>query len=174
MKRRLILRSILVAFAVAVAVIFATVGVRQANFAPEWLNLPLKAPRVSGELVVLTLRGPTTTQDIPQAGKLKDETQTGFEHDLATLFAKELGLIPKFVVMPSQQKLLTALFENRGHLAAAGLVPTVDLRAKFAFSQSYKLVQHQLIYLATDDKPKSLRAATGKRIAVIAESPAHD
>ena len=174
MKRRLILRSLLVAFAVAVVAIIATVGVRQANFAPEWLNLPLKAPRTSGELVVLTLRGPTTTQDIPQTGKRKDETQTGFEHDLATLFAKELGLIPKFVVMPSQQKLLAALFENRGHLAAAGLVPTVELRAKFAFSQSYKLVQHQLIYAAADDKPKSLRDATGKRIAVIAESPAHD
>lgn len=174
MKRRLILRSLLVAFAVAAVAIFATVGVRQANYAPEWLNLPLKAPRVSGELVILTLRGPTTTQDIPQAGKRKDESQTGFEHDLATLFAKELGVIPKFLVMPSHQKLLDALQEGRGHLAAAGLVPTVELRAKFAFSQSYKLVQHQMIYRVADPKPKSLRDATAKRIAVIAETPAHD
>ncbi len=174
MKRRLILRSLLVAFAVAAAAIFATVGVRQADYAPEWLNLPLKAPRQSGELVVLTLRGPTTTQDIPQAGKRKDESQIGFEHDLATLFAKELGVIPKFLVLPSHQKLLDALLEGRGHLAAAGLVPTVELRAKFAFSQSYKLVQHQLIYRVADPKPKSLRDASGKRIAVIAETPAHD
>ena len=174
MKRRLILRSLLVAFAVAAAAIFATVGVRQANYAPEWLNLPLKAPRESGELLILTLRGPTTTQDIPQAGKRKDESQTGFEHDLATLFAKELGVIPKFLVMPSHQKLLDALQEGRGHLAAAGLVPTVELRAKFAFSQSYKLVQHQMIYRVADPKPKSLRDATAKRIAVIAETPAHD
>ncbi len=174
MKRRLILRSLLVAFAVAAAAIFATVGVRQANYAPEWLNLPLKAPRESGELVVLTLRGPTTTQDVPQAGKHKEEFQTGFEHDLATLFAKELGVAPKFLVMPSHQKLLDALQEGRGHLAAAGLVPTVELRAKFAFSQSYKLVQHQIIHRVADPKPKSLRDATGKRIAVIAETPAHD
>ena len=174
MKRRLILRSLLVAFAVAAVAIFATVGVRQANYAPEWLNLPLQAPRVSGELVILTLRGPTTTQDIPQAGKRKDESQTGFEHDLATLFAKELGVVPKFLVLPSHQKLLDALQEGRGHLAAAGLAPTVDLRAKFAFSQSYKLVQHQIIYRVADPKPKSLRDATAKRIAVIAETPGHD
>ena len=103
MKRRFILRSTLVAFSVAAVAIFATVGVRQTNYAPQWLNLPLEAPRASGELVILTLRGPTTTQDIPLAGKRKDETQTGFEHDLATLFAKELGLMPKFVVMPSHQ-----------------------------------------------------------------------
>lgn len=164
----------LVAFAVATVAIFATVSVRQANYAPEWLNLPLRAPRVSGELVILTLRGPTTTQDIPQAGKRADDTQTGFEHDLATLFAKELGVVPKFVVLPGYQKLLEALQEGRGHIAAAGLVPTVDLRAKFAFSQSYKLVQHQLIYRLADPKPKSLRDATAKRIAVIAETPAHD
>ena len=125
MKRRLTLRSFLVAFAVAVIAIVATVVVRQATTAPDWLHLPLKAPRVSGELVILTLRGPNTTQDAPQAdnGKRKDETLTGFEHDLATLFAKELGLVPKFIVMTSHQKLLTALQEGRGHIAAAGLFP---------------------------------------------------
>ncbi|MEQ1517825.1 MAG: transporter substrate-binding domain-containing protein, partial [Usitatibacteraceae bacterium] len=163
MKRRSILRSMAVAFVVAAVAIFATVSLRQANYAPGWLNLPLKAPRASGELVILTLRGPTTTQDVPQAGKRKDETQTGFEHDLATLFAAELGVVPKFVVMPSYQKLLAALQEGRGHIAAAGLMPTVDLRAKFAFSQSYKVVQYQLIYPAAGPKPRSLRDAAGKR-----------
>ena len=174
MKRQFILRSTLVAFSVAAVAIFATVGVRQTNYAPQWLNLPLEAPSASGELVILTLLGPTTTQDIAVTRKLQDETQTGFEHDLATLFAKEVGLIPKFVVMPSHQKLLAALQEGRGHLAAAALVPTVDLRARFTFTPSYKLVQQQLIYAVANPKPKSLREATGKRIAVIAESPAHD
>lgn len=177
MKRRLTLRSILVAFAVGAVAIVATVGVLQLNFAPEWWRLPmtpLKAPRVSGELVILTLRGPTTTEDIPQAGKHKDETQTGFEHDLATLFAKELGVVPRFVVMPSYQKLLAALEQGRGHIGAAGLVPTVDLRAKFAFGPSYKLVQYQLVYLTDEPRPRSLKDAAGKRVTVIAETPAHD
>ena len=177
MKRRLILRSTVVAFVVAAIAIFATVIARQMNFAPQWLRLPappLKAPRASGELVILTLRGPTTTEDIPRAGKRQDETQTGFEHDLATLFATELGVLPKFVVMPSHQKLLAALENGRGHLAAAGLLPNVDLRSRFAFGPSYKLVQNQLIYATTEPKPRSLNDAAGKRIAVIAETPAHD
>ena len=167
----------LIAFLVAAVAVIATVTLRQSNFAPQWLNLPtspLTAPRVSGELVILTLRGPTTTQDIPQAGKRRDETQTGFEHDLATLFAKELGVVPRFVVMPSYQKLLAALQDGRGHLAAAGLAPSVELRTKFTFSPGYKVAQNQLIYALADPKPRSLRDATGKRIAAIAETPAHD
>ena len=167
----------LVAFVVAAVAVTATVALRQTNFAPAWLRLPiapLNAPRVSGELVILTLRGPTTTQDIPQAGKRRDETQTGFEHDLATLFAKELGVKPQFVVMPGYQKLLGALSEGRGHIAAAGLVPSVELRSKFTFGPSYKLVQNQLIYAVADPKPRSLSDVASKRIAVIAETPAHD
>jgi membrane-bound lytic murein transglycosylase F len=150
------------------------VTLRQTNFTPTWLQLPLKSPRISGELVILTLRGPTTTQDIPQAGKKTDETQTGFEHDLATLFANELGVRPKFVVIPSYQVLLTALQEGRGHIAAAGLIPSVELRAKFAFSQTYKIAQNQFIYNLATPKPRSLGDASAKRIAVIAETPAHD
>ena len=177
MQRRLLFRSMLIAFMVAAVAVVATVALRQTSFAPAWLRLPLsplKAPRVTGELVILTLRGPTTTQDIPVAGKKSDETQTGFEHDLATLFAKELGVVPKFVVMPSYQKLLSALQEGRGHIAAAGLTPSVELRARFSFGPSYKLTQHQLIYAVAEAKPRSLRDAAAKHIAVIAETPAHD
>jgi membrane-bound lytic murein transglycosylase F len=174
MNRRLIFRSTVIAVVVAAVAVFIA---GRLNFVPQWLRLPvpvLKAPRASGELVILTLRGPTTTEDIPQAGKRRDETQTGFEHDLATLFATELGAQPKFIVMPSHQKLLGALEEGRGHLAAAGLLPNVELRARFAFGPTYKLVQHQLIYPTAEPKPRSLRDVATKRIAVIAETPAHD
>ncbi|MEO8101364.1 MAG: membrane-bound lytic murein transglycosylase MltF [Betaproteobacteria bacterium] len=149
-------------------------SMRKTDYAPVWLRTQLKAPRETGELVILTLRGPTTTQDLPTAGKGKDDTQTGFEHDLATLFARELGAEPRFVVMPSHKKLIQALKENLGHIAAAGLTPTLELRAEFAFGPSYRLIQYQLAYRSAEPKPKSLRDTIGKRIAVIAETPAHD
>ena len=167
-------RYIVLIIVVAVAVAAIGFGVRKTGYAPQWLQAPLKAPRETGELVILTLRGPTTTQDLPTAGKGKDDTQTGFEHDLATLFAKELGTEPRFIVMPSYKKLIQGLRENKGHIAAAGITPTVELRNEFAFSPSYRIIQHQLIYQTADPKPKSLRDAAGKRIAVIAETPAHD
>ena len=171
MKGRTITLVVLIAIA---AVSLIGVRVREAELAPEWFRPPLKAPRVTGELVILTLRGPTTTQDLPTAGKAKDVSQTGFEHDLATLFAKELGVVPKFLVMPSHQKLIDALKLNRGHVAAASLTPDPGLRGMFAFGPTYRAIQYQLICRSTEAKPKSMRDTNGKRIAVVAETPEHD
>ena len=173
MRRKIIIGSLLTA---AVAAGFVSLGysVREKPYAPAWLRAPLKAPRETGEIIFLTLRGPTTTQNIPLAGKAPDETQTGFEHDLAILFARELGAIPNFIVYPSYPQILEALKDNRGHVAVAGLVPTPELRQQLSFSPSYKLIQHQLIYRSAEPKPKTLKDTAGKHIAVIAETPAHD
>ena len=171
MKSRYIVLIIVITGAAIAGIGF---GMRNTDYAPTWLRAPLKAPRETGELVILTLRGPTTTQDLPTAGKDKDDSQTGFEHDLATLFAKELGAEPRFIVMPSHKSLIQALRDNLGHIAAAGLTPTLELRAEFAFSPGYRLIQYQMVFRAAEPKPKSLRDTVGKRIAVIAETPAHD
>jgi membrane-bound lytic murein transglycosylase F len=169
--------AIIVTSVAAVVIALAgavTVSVRNTEYAPKWLRPALKPHRQTGEIVFLTLRGPTTTQNIPVAGKRSDETQTGFEHDLATLFAQEIGVRPKFVVAPSYNALALSLTEGRGHIAAAGLMPTPELRQQFAFGPSYKSVQYQLIYRAGGPKPKTMRDVIGKRIAVVAETPAHD
>jgi membrane-bound lytic murein transglycosylase F len=171
MKRRSIALIIAAAMVVPIAV---TVGFLQTPYVPAWLKAPLKAPRETGELIVLTLRGPTTTQDVPVAGKNGDDAQTGFEHDLATLFAQELGTRVRFLVMPSNRKLFDALRDNRGHIAAAGLTPSPELRNEFVFGPTYRLIQYQLIYRSSSVKPRSLRDAVGKRVAVVAETPAHD
>jgi membrane-bound lytic murein transglycosylase F len=171
MKSRTI---ILIVVALVVVAAGSLLGMRQTSYAPEWLRVPLKAPRESGEVVFVTLRGSTTTQDIPQAGKSRDESQTGFEHDLATLFAQEIGAKPVFVVAPSYKALIEYLKEGRGHIAAAGMSPSPELRAQFAFSPHYRLIQYQLAYRSADPKPKSLQDAVGKKIAVIADTPAHD
>ena len=172
MKSRTLITLVVVAIVAAVAA-FAP-KLREAEYAPLWLRAPLKAPRETGELVVLTLRGPTTTQGINGSGNGKDETQTGFEHDLATLFAHELGARIKFIVLPSYKALLEALREKRGHLAAAAITPTIDLRNEFAFGPRYRSIQYQLIYRSTEPKPKSLKDTIGKTVSVVADTPAHD
>ncbi len=173
MRRKIIIGSLLTA-ALAAGFVSLGFGVREATYAPLWLRAPLQAPRQTGEIIFLTLRGPTTTQSIPVAGKAPDEIQTGFEHDLAMLFARELGAVPKFMVYPSYPALLAALKDNRGHVAVAGLIPTPELRQQFSFGPSYKLLQHQLIYRVAESKPKALKELAGKQVAVIAETPAHD
>ncbi len=174
-KRKLTIALIIAAPIVGGLLALAlSVGIRESSLAPQWLRLPLKAPRVTGEIVFLTLRGPTTTQNIPRAGKSGEDSETGFEHDLATMFAAELGVKAKFLVLPSYQKLLEALRDGRGHIAAAGLAPTVELRQQFAFSPSYKIIQNQLIYRSNEARPKNMKDVEGRHIAVIAETPGHD
>ncbi|MFY8064199.1 MAG: membrane-bound lytic murein transglycosylase MltF, partial [Usitatibacteraceae bacterium] len=104
----------------------------------------------------------------------ESDAQTGFEHDLATMFANELGISVRFRVMPSYAKLLQQLEGNRGHIAAAGLSPTPELRQKFAFGPAYKTTQYQLIYRTADKRPRSIGEIGGRTLAVIAETPAHD
>ena len=171
MKARI---AIFIAIAVMAALVFLGLGVRRTEYAPNWLAPPLPAPRASGELVVLTLRGPTTTQAVATAKPDDAESQTGFEHDLATLFAAELGVTVRFRVMPSYARLIEQLNANRAHLAAAGISPTPELRQKFAFGPAYKTVQYQLVYRTADKRPRNIPDLGSARLAVIAETPAHD
>ncbi len=171
MARRAILVAVLIA-GIAAALVGVGVGVRKTAYAPDWLRAPLKSPRESGDVVFLTLRSPTTTQSNPTANK--QNVQTGFEHDLATDFAREIGAKPRFMVMASYPALLKALKENRGHIAAAGIAATPELRADFVFGSSYRAEQYQLIYRSRDTKPRTMKDATGKKILVIADTPAHD
>ncbi len=171
MKARI---AIFIAIAVIAAIVFLGLGVRRTDYAPDWLVPPLAAPRASGELVILTLRGPTTTQSVAAAKQGDAASQTGFEHDLATLFANELGVSVKFRLMPSYARLIEQLNANRAHLAAAGISPTPELRQKFAFSPSYKTIQYQLIYRTADPRPRTIADLGARRLAVIAETPAHN
>jgi membrane-bound lytic murein transglycosylase F len=170
MKARL---AIACAVATIGGVMFLGLGVRKSELAPNWLAAKLAAPRVSGELVVLTLRGPTTTQTIEKAAP-NDDVQTGFENDLVELFARELGVAVRFRVMPSYQRLIEQLDANRGHLAAAGLSPTPELRQKFSFGPAYKAVQHQVVVRSDDKRPRNLADLGARKLGVIAETPAHD
>lgn len=171
MKARI---AIFVAIAVMAAIVFLGLGVRRTDYAPNWLAPPLSAPRVSGELVILTLRGPTTTQLVARNKYDDRDPQTGFEHDLATLFARELGVAVRFRIMPSYAAMIDQLNANRGHIAAAGISPTPELRAKFTFGPAYKTIQYQLVYRSADKRPRNIADLGSRRLAVIAETPAHD
>lgn len=174
MKRSTIgIAATLLALLVAVVVVIG-LQVRKTDYAPDWLRPPLKAPRETGEIVFVTVRGPTTTQDIPIAGKARDDSQTGFEHDLANLFANELGAKPKFLVMPSVNAVVDTLKRNHAHVAAAGISISPELRQELAFGPSYKTLQYVLVYRSKEGRPKTFKDASGKKVLVIADSPGHD
>lgn len=158
----------------AMALALAVGGCDSPN-APDWLRRPLHPPRVTGELVVLTVRGPTTIHDAPGGYVREGEHNfAGYEHDLAELFARELGAKSRYVVLRSQGELLQALEKGLGHIAAAGLAQSDDLKGKLEFGPSYKSIQYQIIFRSVEKRPPSLNEAVGKKIAVVADTPAHD
>src|SRR3954467_5178046 len=74
----------------------------------------------SGELVVLTVNGPSTYFEDSQG------LPSGFEFDLGTLFARELGVRPVFQLVENPADIDPLLRAGRGHMAAAALARRFD------------------------------------------------
>ncbi len=127
---------------------------------------PIAPVARSGELVVLTVNGPATYFEDAQG------LASGFEHDLATLFARELGARATFVLIDNPAKIDHALREGRAHLAAAALPRHFDFPGGLAWGPSYFTTQHQIVRRSADPKPKSLDDIAGKRVGVIEQSVA--
>lgn len=78
----------------------------------------LPPPEELGRLVVVVREGPNTYQ-IEANGR-----SSGFEHDLVSLFAAEMGLEVRFILAHSDAELADVLQHGRAHMAAANLSPT--------------------------------------------------
>ncbi len=125
---------------------------------------PLAPVAESGELVVLTVNGPATYFEDAQG------LPSGLEYDLATMFARELGVKPVFVFTDNPANIDRILRAKQAHVAAAALARHFDFPGGLAWGPSYFTTQHQLVGRAADPKPKSLDEISGKRIGVIDES----
>jgi membrane-bound lytic murein transglycosylase F len=140
-----------------------------AAFVAACTEAPQPIPPVSqsGELVVLTVNGPVTYFEDAQG------LASGFEYDLVTLFAKELGLKPAFVVVDDPNAIDRMLREGRAHLAAAGLARHFDYPGGLTWGPAYLTVQHQVVGRpGTNPRPRSLRDLGTQRVGVIEESVA--
>ena len=120
----------------------------------------------SGELVVLTVNGPSTYFEDAQG------LPSGLEFDLATLFAKELKAKPTFVLTDNPAKIDRLLRQGQAHVAAAALARHFDFPGGLAWGPSYHATQHQIVCRVIEPRPKKLEDLAGKRIGVIEESVA--
>jgi membrane-bound lytic murein transglycosylase F len=146
----------------------------------SWLALPAflltgceEAPKPpvapiaqSGELVVLTVNGPATYFEDAQG------LPSGFEYDLAVLFAKELHVKPVFVFTDNPANIDKLLREKQAHLAAAALAKHFDFPGGLAWGPTYFSTQHEIVGRTTDStpRPKSLDDIGSARIGVIDET----
>jgi membrane-bound lytic murein transglycosylase F len=121
----------------------------------------------SSELVVLTVNGPSTYFEDAQG------LPSGLEYDLATLFAKELNVQPRFVLIANPARIDKFLRDGQAHLAAANLARHFDFPGGLAWGPSYLSTQHQIVCRASEEpKPKKLEDLANKHVGVIEESVA--
>ena len=131
-------------------------------------SAPKPVPPVSqsGELVVLTVNGPHSYFEDAQG------QPSGFEYDLAMLFAKDLKANVAFVSVENPAKVDELLRAGQAHLAAAGLPRHFDFPGGLAWGPSYFTTQHQLVGRGADGKPRTLQEIGDKPVGVIEESVA--
>jgi membrane-bound lytic murein transglycosylase F len=128
---------------------------------------PIAPVARSGELAILTVNGPATYFEDAQG------LASGFEYDLATLFAKELGAKPAFIVIDNPAKIDETLRAGQAHLAAAALTRHFDFPGGLAWGPSYFTTQNQVVVRTGEGKPpRTLADLAGKRVGVIEESVA--
>ncbi|TSA20217.1 MAG: hypothetical protein D4R70_05885, partial [Betaproteobacteria bacterium] len=97
------------------------------------------APGDTGELVVLTLNGPTTY--FLDA----EDTPAGFEYDLVEAFARQQGWSLRFVVADSLADLNTRMARSEAHLAAAALTPLGTRMGGVKAGPVYERLQQWLV-----------------------------
>lgn len=121
----------------------------------------------SGELVVLTVNGPLTYFEDAQG------LPSGFEYDLAVLFAKSLDAKPAFVLVDDPSRIDRLLRDGQAHFAAAALPRHFDFPGGLAWGPPYLNTQHQIVGPAGEGtRAKSLKDLGTARVGVIEESVA--
>ena len=116
-----------------------------------------------GTLKIVTRNGPTTYFEDKSGA-------TGFEYELAKLFANYLDVNLEVTVLHSLEEIFLALEKNNAHLAAAGLTITEERKKRLHFSPPYMEVAQYVIYKTDRSRPKSPADIVDKKITVMADS----
>ena len=127
---------------------------------------PLPPPAELGKLYVVTRAGPATYQEDGNGAA------SGFEHDLAVLLAKDLGVEAHFILARDHAEALKLLKKGRAHMAAAALSP----RNSSSLHYSRPIREMQQFLVQNEDalpvrKPSDL---AGRTVTVLARSPQID
>jgi membrane-bound lytic murein transglycosylase F len=120
--------------------------------------------RALGLLRVATINSPTTYYEGP-AGP------TGFEYELASHFASQLGVKVEMIVAGNATEALAMVESGRAHLAAAGVAITPLRGERLRFTRPLLSVVPELVYRMGDRRPESA-AELGEGLVVARGSAA--
>jgi membrane-bound lytic murein transglycosylase F len=123
----------------------------------------LEQVRILGVLKVATRNSPT-------AYYLGAQGPEGPEFDLASRFARELGVPVRFVTLKTAGAVLEEVETGRAHIGAAGLSVTAAWQRQVAFSRPYQRVRLHLIHRRDRPRPERLEALGSRTLEVVAGS----
>ena len=145
--------------------------------------LPFLASAATGLMVAGYAAPPTQLQRIVDEGRLVVATRhspttyyegvdgpSGFEHDLAQLFADHLGVELTILAPASLTAILPMVADGRADLAAAGLAVTQERGKLVRFGPIYDRISQQLVYRKGTPTPDSLADLGGDVINVVSGS----
>jgi membrane-bound lytic murein transglycosylase F len=109
------------------------------------------------ELVVITVNSPDTYYENSEGG------YAGLEFDLASEFARDLGMKIRFKIVPRMDDALLSLEKHQGYFVA-GLSISDKHALRARFGPVYQLVQPQVAYNTDYPKPKNIHQLVGRTI----------
>ncbi|MEP5763098.1 MAG: membrane-bound lytic murein transglycosylase MltF [Halieaceae bacterium] len=119
--------------------------------------------QTSGELVIATRNGPTTYF-------INKGEAAGFEYELVSMFAEELGVSMRFVSLHNIADIFDNVRRGQVDLAAAGLTVTPAREAEFSFSNPYYDIDPQIVYVAGSNRPRSVEDLYDGRLITLDNS----
>ncbi len=123
----------------------------------------LQQLQLQQKLLMLTRNSPTTYY-------IDRDDPSGFEYELAKLFAEDIGVELEVHVLGSTPELFQTLnrpaYEQPVSFAAAGLSITPERQRKVAFSPPYMNINLHLVYNRNHPKPNSFKDLTEGELVV--------
>jgi len=124
----------------------------------------LQKAREAGYITVSTINGPGTYFE-DRFG------HSGFEYELAQLFAESLGLYLEVKAESNVQDVYKAVKKNEVDFAAAGLRSRGFRSPQFIYSRGYQDVSQTLIYKKNNARPKSFEDILDNEVMTLTSLP---
>jgi len=137
-------------------------------------------------LLVVGCSRPSTLQEIRAEGVLHVITKTapsiyfegrdgktGYDYELARMFAEELGVELRLRVAEDNTEILSVLDQNYAHIGLAGVSARPDFDARFHTATNGTKASSVVVYNRDAERPDSLKALDGKKLHLLANSNHH-
>jgi membrane-bound lytic murein transglycosylase F len=152
--------------------------------AKPWLNaLARRVFLLSIAVLVAGCSRPSTLQEIRAEGALHVITRTapsiyfegrdgktGYDYELARMFAEDLGVELRLRVAEDNTEILSVLDRNFAHIGMAGLSARPDFDARFLSVANGVRAHSVVVYNRDVQRPESLEDLSGKTLHLVADS----